>query len=36
VPPVGILSGWKRAKPYIYSDAEIDALLTVTSVLNFT
>jgi len=27
VPPVGILSGWKRAKPYIYSDAEIDALL---------
>ena len=28
VPPVGILPGWKRAKPYVYSDAEIDALLT--------
>ena len=27
VPPVGILPGLKRAKPYIYSDAEIDALL---------
>jgi integrase len=27
VPPVGILPGWKRAKPYIYSDVEIDALL---------
>lgn len=23
---VGMLSGWKRAKPYVYSDAEIDAL----------
>ena len=29
VPPVGILSGWKRAKPYIYSDAEIDAALAL-------
>jgi len=27
VPPVGMLPGWKRAKPYVYSDAEIDALL---------
>jgi integrase len=27
VPPVGILPGWKRAKPYVYTDAEIDALL---------
>ena len=27
VPPVGILPGWKRAKPYVYSDEEIDALL---------
>lgn len=27
VPPVGILPGWKRAKPYVYSDAEIAALL---------
>ena len=27
VPPVGILPGLKRAKPYVYSDAEIDALL---------
>ena len=33
VPPVGILSGWKRAKPYIYSDAEIDALLTAAVAL---
>jgi len=33
VPPVGILSGWKRAKPYIYSDAEIDALLTAALAL---
>ena len=24
---VGILPGWKRAKPYVYSDAQIDALL---------
>lgn len=28
VSPVGMLPGWKRAKPYVYSDAEIDALLT--------
>jgi len=27
VPPVGILPAPKRAKPYVYSDAEIDALL---------
>lgn len=27
VPPAGILPGLKRAKPYVYSDAEIDALL---------
>lgn len=27
VPPAGILPGHKRAKPYVYSDAEIDALL---------
>jgi integrase len=27
VPPAGLLPGLKRAKPYIYSDAEIDALL---------
>src|SRR6202011_5542548 len=27
VPPVGILPGLKRAKPYVYSDAEINALL---------
>jgi integrase len=27
VPPVGMLPGLKRAKPYVYSDAEIDALL---------
>lgn len=28
VPPVGMLPGLKRPKPYIYSDAEIDKLLT--------
>jgi integrase len=33
VPPVGILSGWKRAKPYVYSDAEIDALLAAALAL---
>src|SRR5215471_470570 len=33
VPPVGILPGWKRAKPYVYSDAEIDALLTAALTL---
>src|SRR5204863_5037337 len=27
VPPVGMLPGWKRTKPYVYSDTEIDALL---------
>lgn len=27
VPPVGMLPGLKRAKPYVYSDAEIHALL---------
>jgi hypothetical protein len=27
-PPVGMLPGWKRAKPSVYDDAEIDALLT--------
>ena len=30
-PPAGILPGLKRAKPYIYSDAEIDALLAARS-----
>jgi integrase len=33
VPPVHILPGYKRAKPYIYSDAEIDALLTAALAL---
>jgi len=33
VPPVGILPGWKRAKPYVYSDSEIDALLTAALAL---
>jgi len=33
VPPVGMLPGLKRAKPYIYSDAEIDALLAAALVL---
>lgn len=28
VPPAGILPGLKRAKPYIYSDGEVSALLT--------
>ncbi len=27
VPPAGLLPGWKRAKPYVYSDTEIAALL---------
>jgi integrase len=27
VPPAGMLPGLRRAKPYVYSDAEIDALL---------
>src|SRR5207244_6272532 len=33
VPPVGILPAWKRARPYAYSDAEIDALLTAALAL---
>ena len=33
VPPVGILPGWKRAKPYVYSDTEIDALLAAALAL---
>jgi len=33
VPPVGILPGWKRAKPYVYSDPEIDALLAAALAL---
>ncbi|MGY8665334.1 hypothetical protein Q3C01_23620 [Bradyrhizobium sp. UFLA05-109] len=28
VSPVGMLPGWESVKPYVYSDAEIDALLT--------
>jgi integrase len=32
-PPAGILPGLKRAKPYIYSDAEIDALLAAALAL---
>jgi len=27
VPPTGIFSQWKRPKPYVYSEGEIDALL---------
>lgn len=33
VPPVGILPSLKRAKPYVYSDAEIDALLAAALAL---
>jgi hypothetical protein len=33
VPPVGVLPGWKRAKPHIYSDAQIDALLAAALAL---
>ena len=33
VSPVGLLPGWKRAKLYVYSDAEIDALLTAALAL---
>lgn len=33
VPPVHILPGYKRAKPYVYSDVEIDALLTAALAL---
>ena len=32
-PPVGMLPGWKRAKPYVYNDAEIEALLTAALAL---
>lgn len=32
-PPVGMLPRLKRAKPYIYSDAEIDRLLTAAQAL---
>jgi len=33
VPPVGVLPGWKRAKPYVYSDAQIGALLAAALAL---
>ena len=33
VPPVGVLPGWKRAKPYVYSDAQINALLAAALAL---
>jgi integrase len=33
IPPVGVLPGWKRAKPYVYSDAQIDALLAAALAL---
>jgi integrase len=33
VPPVGILRGWKRAKPYVYRDPGIDALLAAALAL---
>jgi integrase len=33
VPPVGILPGLKRAKPYVYSDADINALLAAALAL---
>jgi integrase len=33
VPPAGILPRLKRAKPYVYSDAEIDALLAAALAL---
>jgi len=33
VPPAGILPGLKRAKPYVYSNAEIDALLAAAMAL---
>ncbi len=33
VPPIGMLPPLKRAKPYVYSDAEIDALLAAALAL---
>jgi integrase len=36
VPPSGIFPQWKRPKPYIYSDAEIDALLAAALALSPT
>src|SRR5580704_14424455 len=33
VPPAGVLPGWKRAKPYVYSDAPINALLAAALAL---
>src|SRR5208337_552833 len=33
VPPVGILPGLKRAKPYVYSDVEISTLLAAALAL---
>jgi hypothetical protein len=33
VPPAGILPGLKRATPYVYSDAEISALLAAALAL---
>ena len=33
VPPAGTLPGLKRAKPYVYSDAEIEALLAAALAL---
>jgi integrase len=33
VPPTGIFSQWKRPKPYVYSEGEIDALLAAALAL---
>jgi integrase len=33
VPPAGIFPQWKRPKPYVYSDGEIDALLAAALAL---
>jgi len=33
VPPASVLPGWKRAKPYVYSDAQINALLAAALAL---
>jgi hypothetical protein len=33
VSQVGVLPGWKRAKPHVYSDAQIDALLAAALAL---